>query len=158
MELKDIYWVAGILEGEGSFGFYRGSPCIQVQMTDKDVIERVASILGLNMRSPWVRKDGHKPVWSCVASGKKAAQWMMTLLPILGERRREKVEDSIRKWRASPNIPRASRGSRLPAICHPEKPRMGWMLCKACYMRQWRVGRKSGVKATKADYGYAQIR
>jgi len=28
-KLRDIIWLAGLLEGEGSFGFYNGGPVIQ---------------------------------------------------------------------------------------------------------------------------------
>lgn len=51
--MKEIYWLAGLLEGEGCFHAYRQgrkktpNPLVQVQvaMTDKDVVERIAGIM-----------------------------------------------------------------------------------------------------------------
>ena len=38
---RDVAWAAGLIEGEGSFMISKGSPCIQVQMTDGDAVERL---------------------------------------------------------------------------------------------------------------------
>ena len=133
----DIAWVAGIVEGEGSVGIRNGCPNIQVQMTDRDVIERLCGIIGVKPRTPW-RRGRYKPVYGCVLSGIKAIQWMMTLYVLMGERRKAKIAEVIETWKASSAAPRASRGTRLPAVCHPARPRTGGMLCKTCYMREWR--------------------
>lgn len=49
----DRYWLAGLLEGEGSF--LKGPPSaprypvLSLQMTDEDVVARVAAMLGRKM-------------------------------------------------------------------------------------------------------------
>lgn len=134
----NIAWVAGIVEGEGSFHIKNGCPYIQVQMTDKDVVERLRGYMGATERKPWRRKDGHKVVYSCCLTGVKAIQWMMTLYVLMGERRKAKIAEIIKAWKSSKAAPRASRGTRLMAICHPDRPRTGGMLCRTCYMREYR--------------------
>lgn len=55
IETKDIYWLAGLLEGEGAFcvrgklsndGSKGAYPVIQVGSTDRDVIMRAAKLMG----------------------------------------------------------------------------------------------------------------
>jgi len=141
----DLYWLVGILEGEGSFGFYKNSPIIQMQLTDVDVITRAAKILGVNVHAPWKPrgKDTYKPVWSLRVHGVRAVEWMRTILALMGKRRQEKIIEVIMAWKAAPGFPKAPRGKRMAARCHPDQEVCGWGLCKPCYMRQWRANRKS---------------
>ena len=68
MDRKDLYWLAGLLEGEGSF--QKPAPCepkyprITIKMTNRDIIERVAALFERNYihtrkhsRLDW--KDSH---------------------------------------------------------------------------------------------------
>lgn len=133
----DIAWLAGLLEGEGSFT-WSYTPQIQLQMTDRDIVERAAKLLGVGLRNPWMRKDGYQTVWSCVPCGSTAISWMMTLFPLMGERRQAKIRELLTRWNKAPDMPRAPRGQRWMATCHPDKPRQGKGLCNSCYMRIWR--------------------
>ena len=66
LTLKEIAWLAGLLEGEGSFGAYvKGSqsPCIQFSMCDKDVLERAANMLGGPVKDHPYDQRRH-PNWS----------------------------------------------------------------------------------------------
>ena len=62
-------WLAGLLEGEGSFMMTKNCPSIAFQITDKDIAERVAKVLDVVLRSPWKPKGKptYKQVWSCRA-------------------------------------------------------------------------------------------
>lgn len=137
----DIAWLAGLLEGEGSFGITNGSPWIQFQSTDKDVVQRAALILSFEFRDNQYKPRGpayYKPVWGLSLHGIRAIAWMMTLFVLLGERRQSKVREVIEAWKASKAMPRASRGTRLMATCHPDKPRAAHGLCRTCWMREYR--------------------
>jgi hypothetical protein len=137
----DIAWLGGLLEGEASFMIRKGCPKIGLQMTDKDTMERVAKILAVPVGAYSRRPKGkstYLPVWHLAVHGTKAISWMMTLYQFLGNRRQEKVRFILDTWKASKAAPRASRGTRLMSVCHPEKPRCGDMLCRACWMREYR--------------------
>lgn len=106
IETKDIYWLAGLLEGEACFGLTGGTtPRIQISMTDKDVIQRAALLLG----TPTVFLHGGKlqrqQQYGCAVNGVRAAGWMMTLYSLMGERRQERIRHVLeirgatRKWR-----------------------------------------------------------
>lgn len=42
---SELFWLVGLLEGEGYFGFEKWSQRVQLKMTDLDVIEKASSIL-----------------------------------------------------------------------------------------------------------------
>ena len=138
---KDLAWLGGLLEGEAAFMIRNGSPVIRLQMTDRDTMDRAAAILGVPVgkfsRQP-KGKATYRPVWHLGVHGTNAICWMMTLYQFLGERRQAKIRYILDLWKASNAAPRAPRGQRYMAVCHPHRPRRGNMLCGACYMRQWR--------------------
>jgi hypothetical protein len=79
---------------------------------------------------------------------------MMTLYAHLGERRRGKVREILARWRASERTPRAPRGQRFMATCHPDRVRAGHGLCDKCYMAQWRQRRKeNAMNVSMKDFG-----
>ncbi len=107
---QDIIWLAGLLEGEGSFFLERvhGNAryaVIEVTMTDEDVIQRAAGIMGVKpafRHAPAKVKAGHKPTWRARLRGKKAEALMRELLPQMGSRRSAKIEELLeRKLRES---------------------------------------------------------
>jgi len=115
----DIAWLAGILEGEACFCI--GSRkvgektykriTIQLVMTDKDIVQRVAGLFGTRCCDmPW--RDGSvKPTYRVACTGDRAAGWMMTVYRFMGERRQQKIKDCLLAWRRSPgrtNLQRAT--------------------------------------------------
>jgi hypothetical protein len=98
----DIAWLTGLLEGEGSFLMSERSIAITVSMTDRDVIDRAATLLGgrVYKRSESRAPRPRKPAWRAQVKGPRATGWMMTAYSFLGARRREQVRHAIAAWRA----------------------------------------------------------
>lgn len=99
----EIAWVAGLLEGEASFFMSGRSIAITINMTDRDVIGRLAGLVGGRVYGPTNRRDlerGHQPIWRAQVKGPKAAGWMMTIYRLLGTRRRSQVRRALASWRA----------------------------------------------------------
>src|SRR5690606_12530806 len=87
MDRDDAIWLAGLLEGEGSFDAHRGKyPRVRVGMTDRDVVGRAASLLGANVRLS-LKPAPMKATWQAEVSGEKAAAVMREILPFMGARR-----------------------------------------------------------------------
>ena len=84
--MKDIYWLAGILEGEATFRFKGYGPAISLRMTDSDVVGRAAQIWKKPILGPYAPSGrfSKKPSWSTEVTCSEAAGWMMTLFPLLG--------------------------------------------------------------------------
>jgi hypothetical protein len=97
----DIYWLAGILEGEGSFQWYHSTPAIRVEMTDKDVIEKAAALLNPVYEIRVRTLPSGKESYRVVTNTSLAIQWMMTLYPLMGRRRQESIEHVLLQWRTT---------------------------------------------------------
>lgn len=105
MNDKTICWLAGILEGEGSF--LKGPPSdpnqprIQLSMTDRDIVERVASIFGTatqEVKSKRYKENGWKTPYFTVLKGRKAMRLMEELHPLMGERRQQQIEAALNSF------------------------------------------------------------
>src|SRR5690349_21744904 len=86
--LKDIYWLAGILEGEANFRMGATSPAISLTMSDLDIVNRVRAITKTEDTTITVRppQENRKECYTTCIYGSLAIQWMMTIYPIMGNR------------------------------------------------------------------------
>jgi hypothetical protein len=97
--------VAGILEGEGSFGLTNNgrSPAMWLGMSDSDVIERVRAIVDRSMSikiSHDKRKEGYKDSFRIFLNGDRAIGWMMTIYPLMSIRRKSKIRECLEAWKS----------------------------------------------------------
>lgn len=92
-------WLAGLLEGEGCFtttGKARAYGAVYLVSTDKDVVERAASLMDCN-----VHKLKHTSVVSvksqyrAVVQGRKAGRVIEAVLPWLGARRAARAQEIL---------------------------------------------------------------
>lgn len=99
---EGIAWAAGIFEGEGCFTFSAPgrrlpSPFVRVQMTDKDVIEKFASVVerGTVLGPYFYEGENYrmtKPQWSWSLNGYDGFVYIRKLFwPYLCERRRQRA-------------------------------------------------------------------
>lgn len=98
MILKDVYWLAGLLEGEGCFSTSRFCPIIALSMTDEDVVSRATKLLGASY-GRHICKKPRKDCFQVHLYGDKAIAWMMTLYPLMGKRRQERIREIISGWK-----------------------------------------------------------
>lgn len=94
-------YVAGVLEGEGSFMTTTGghAPRVQIHMTDLDVLETVQRVLGCGTISPVTKRQEHwKDAWTWRCSGNDAARVMDIVYPYMGKRRQEKIDEVRKVW------------------------------------------------------------
>lgn len=103
MEEKDLAWLAGLLEGEGSFlkapPSSPNSPRISLEMTDEDIVERAALLMGnkavnrINLRNPdW------KQTYRVIIKGSRAVKLMRILYPHMGLRRRSQIDAALETY------------------------------------------------------------
>lgn len=137
----ELAWLSGIVEGEGSYCFSKksGNFSIQVQMCDEDIIKKVTGLFDTKLRKSYLPKgDKRKLVYPFCIGSVRAVLWTIKLYPFMGVRRRARILENIKGWMERPYYSHATRGSRLPAICHPDRPRTSLGKCKACYMKEYR--------------------
>jgi hypothetical protein len=90
----DLWWVAGLLEGEGSFLLKRAGGTtlvVQCAMTDLDIIERLAGLCGGSFYPVARQKAHHKDAWSWSLRGQPAYDLMRDLYPMMGQRRQGQI-------------------------------------------------------------------
>ena len=109
MKLEDLHWLVGLLEGEGCFTLDRYSPVIKLLMTDKDVVERAAALLGNTKVSERKRPAGRKTAYATQVFGSPAIELMKIMQPLMGLRRKQRIEEVLVRWYNRPGITKGSR-------------------------------------------------
>ena len=107
--VKDICWLAGLLEGEGSFYTYTKKqlknpttyPELSVQSNDEDVILRASLLIGSRVSDVVPYNYSKLKSYKVRACSTKAIQWMMTIYPLMGIRRKAKIKEVITAWKTS---------------------------------------------------------
>lgn len=98
----NLHWLAGLLEGEGSF--FPGPPSqphlpvISIQMTDEDVMARVSRLLSRKACASKPKKAEWKTTYQLRVVGGRAVAWMEALLPLMGARRQEQIVRAIASY------------------------------------------------------------
>lgn len=102
VSVNDIHWLAGIVEGEGCVSLAgpkgpRRYPQLSIEMTDIDIITRVATLLGARV-SKRTRKLPCKDLYRTSSCGRRGARWLMILYSLLGSRRRARIREVLRVY------------------------------------------------------------
>src|SRR2546428_11262792 len=97
MEPADLRWLAGLLEGEGTFlrpvPSAPRAPLLRLAMTDHDVVRRAAALLERSVVSTKSeRAQGHRTVFMVTVKGASAIRWMRVLRPYLSTARQEQID------------------------------------------------------------------
>lgn len=148
-----LIWLAGWLEGEGSF--YSGTPKgdnqrihIQVFSIDRDVIEKAAKIMEGSIY--FIKARGRSQSgWRVEAQGECAANLMRRLLPFMGKRRSDQILKSLSNWDNRKNQPKKKFCACGCGEIVFGGPRIKYAKRKtgACAMRAFRA--KKSFEATK---------
>lgn len=104
----DLAWLAGLLEGEGSFLAPAPSapnrPVVVLAMTDEEVVRKAAALMGATYFH--CRRDERnptwKPYWSVRLRGARAVQLMHLLRPYMGRRRQGQIDSALAQYSDGP--------------------------------------------------------
>ena len=96
----ELAWLVGLLEGEGSFLKAPPSspncPRISLEMTDRDIVERAATLMGGNaVERINLRNVLWKPAYRVSLKGSRAVALMQILYPKMGVRRRAQIDAAL---------------------------------------------------------------
>jgi hypothetical protein len=100
MSETELAWLAGLLEGEGSFlkapPSSPNSPRVSLEMTDKDVVDRAAALMNGNVvRRDNLKSTRWKPTYRVIVKGLRAAVLMRLLYPQMSARRRLQIDAAL---------------------------------------------------------------
>lgn len=173
----EIAWAAGLFEGEGSWGVYRrprhdrGTERTIIQatlgMTDRDVVERFARIVGMgSVQAP--RRNGNRSnrklihTWA-VADARSVQRLIEMFRPWLGARRLERAEAVIRasvgikphnkdRTHCPKGHPYSGDNLILSVIQRAGRPPATVRRCKTCRVPQWREQQRKRLGITPDRY------
>jgi hypothetical protein len=99
LKINDLYWLAGLLEGEGWFGVeQKRYPKVSLQMCDEDVVRQAKDLVSVGSIYFAPREAPRKNAWVWQVSGANAPALMMTLYPLMGERRKQAILTALHIW------------------------------------------------------------
>ena len=98
-------WLAGLLEGEGSFLSGPPSkpnlPRISIHMADLDVLQKVGALFGVSVFAQKQRPaPHHEVIYSCLLIGSRAVALMVQLRPLMGMRRQAQIDKALASYKA----------------------------------------------------------
>lgn len=97
MKLTDLHWLAGLLEGEGSFYLGESStPSIVVTMTDLEPVRKASILMGSkSVTSSTVTSAGKRVYRTSLSRAKKVRKLLLLLMPLMSPRRQGQIERLI---------------------------------------------------------------
>ena len=95
--LKQLPWLAGLLEAEGTFlrppPSMPNCPIVACRMTDRDVVERVADLFGTAVMT--IDKGRYRTEYAATLKGSGAVALMTDIRPLMGSRRQQAIDVAI---------------------------------------------------------------
>lgn len=142
-----VAWLAGLLDGEGSFLTARFDnykyPQVQMTMCDRDVLDRAMTLMPGSriylVTDKRAAQRGWSDSWMVRANGAAAATVMRAVLQWMGSRRTHAINRSLAAWRPIRTAPQ--RSSCIVPGCHRRHAARG--LCNTHYM-SWSRDRAKG--------------
>lgn len=140
----ELYWAAGFLEGEGSFGLCRKQMNVCAAQVQREPLERLQRMFGGNIYecSPSGRGKSRHYQWNAYSS--RGAGVAMTLYTLMSPRRQEQIAKALAVWKVAPD-----RSNAAKTHCrrgHPYEGENGYVLagkryCRACKIDHQRLKR-----------------
>lgn len=146
MKPEEAAWVAGLLEGEGSFELTdsanRRRLGVVCAMSDRDVVERLLTVVGagrIYVRTPQPPR-GNKTMYAWTLTNRpEVAQLISEIRPFMGERRSAKI-DAMLTWNALNPVTkwRYRHGTKAMYASHGCR-------CERCtaWHEQWKASRRA---------------
>ena len=109
--VKEIYWAAGFIEGEGTFYFDKRVASIRVPQVESEPLKRLKDVFGGN----WYHRKSfsnpkHHTQWVYRCDGKRGVGLAMTLYPLMSKKRQAQIKKMLDLWRVYPSL--------RPKACH----------------------------------------
>ena len=114
-----VAWMAGVIEGEGTFGYRDRRPRISVEMTDRDVLDRLHNWTGIGHIYSRKREENWKEIHAWVVTRRGDVAALASVIePWLMARRGARLREVISLMQAEPvsAIHAAAWSRRLDAL------------------------------------------
>lgn len=100
---QELYWAAGFLEGEGCFSVTtaRKAERVVAGQVDSEPLAKLKEIFGGNINYTEPKSEKQKPVFRWSVWGARARGVMLTLFPLMSERKQNQI---IKALAAKPKL------------------------------------------------------
>lgn len=99
LDMRQLAWLAGLMEGEGTFARATPAkprrPTMSVGMADEDVVRRVCELWGTRLWTFRLKNPRYKPVHRTELVGGSAVSMMSLLRPHLCSRRQAQIDEAM---------------------------------------------------------------
>jgi hypothetical protein len=106
LSITELHWLAGLLEGEGTFMTGPPSnprmPVLAVNMTDEDVMARLGRIFHRKVQVVKPRNVRWQTSYQLRVQGSEAVRWMHLLRPLMGSRRQGQIDRAMASYAPRP--------------------------------------------------------
>lgn len=132
LDLKELYWAAGFLEGEGNFslhGSMKSSVTITASQVQREPLARLEHYFGGKIQGPYINGK-HTPYFRWYLGGVNAVGLCMTLYVLMSRKRRDEIQKALVGWKQGPGKNKWHKA--MMKRREAEKPIMGmvWDLLK----------------------------
>lgn len=100
----DLGWIAGFLEGEGSFCKCGNTIMVCASQVQKEPLERLYQLLGGGINEYSSSNYIGNIIYRWCAYGPKAAEIMLEVYHLMSSKRKEQIKDTLLEWGNKPMI------------------------------------------------------
>lgn len=137
IEIGDLKWAAGFLEGEGSFNIQKRNRVIRVAASQVQQwpLVKLQVLFGGRM---YYHRNGSGPkhptprIWNWCLNHTHSAAVMMTLYPLMSPRRQEQIRAALAEWRILRQYQRATCPHGHSRAIFAKRKKNGHRRCTAC--------------------------
>ena|SRR5690242_5235576 len=156
--VKELYWAAGFLEGEGSFPWRKKSNhhqlAIQASQVNPEPLYRLRHHWGGSVYGPITPKGStRKPFFAWFLGGPKAAALDMMLYSLMSGVRQEQIKAGLIGWRTIALAPKhkthCKRGHTLSDAYAMANGRRSCRQCSALRYQKKRDAQRNSLERTK---------
>ncbi len=99
INIGDLKWTVGFLEGEGYFCSHRNYPSIQVQQVQKWPIEKLKSLFSGKIYLIQSKNEKWRKHWRWELGSRNSIALMMTIYGLMSPNRKEQIKKCIIGWK-----------------------------------------------------------
>ena len=101
LDMNELYWAAGFIEGEGCFHYSRGL-MVTANQVQRQPLERIQKLFGGTIIPVPKPRPGQRDQHCWRIQDGRAAGVMMTLWPLMSPWRQEQIQKRLDAWKAKP--------------------------------------------------------
>lgn len=144
IDLLDIGWIAGFIEGEGTFGCRGKTVFVSVSQVQKEPIDRLHAMLGGKVyRIEQMDGSRRMAFYKWFVHNEQARGLIMTLFALMSPRRKAQMKAALAPWLRTGRLGKykteCRRGHPLAGPNLGINPTSGGRYCRACQVMLQRV-------------------